>query len=341
MERRNVLVTGGAGFIGSAFVRSALRRPEAGQVVTLDALSISGSLANLRDLPEAERHTFVHGDIRDEETVRRLLDEHGIDLVVHLAAETHVDRSISGPRAFVEANVVGTLGLLEAIRASRRPVHLHHVSTDEVYGDLAFDDPAFTEASSYAPSSPYSASKAGSDHLVRAYARTYGLAVTITNCSNNYGPRQYPEKLIPVVLQRALAREPIPVYGDGRNVRDWLYVDDHCDTIWTVIERGGVGETYNVGGGAEVDNLSLVRRLCALLDDRLGGAPHADLITFVADRPGHDVRYAVDTTKVEGLGWRPSESLDSGLARTVDWYLGNRDWIGTVLAEASGRTEVA
>ncbi|MEM1115309.1 MAG: dTDP-glucose 4,6-dehydratase [Bacteroidota bacterium] len=338
---QSVLVTGGAGFIGSAFVRSALRRGDVARVVTLDALSVSGSRANLQDLPEADKHVFVHGDIRDEALVGRLLDAHAVDLLVHLAAETHVDRSISGPRAFVEANVVGTLSILEAVRASGRDVHLHHVSTDEVYGDLALDDPPFTEATPYAPSSPYSASKAGSDHLVRAYARTYGVPVTITNCSNNYGPRQFPEKLIPVVLQRALAREPIPVYGDGGNVRDWLFVDDHCEAIWTVIERGEQGETYNVGGGAEVDNLMLVRRLCALLDDRLGGAPHADLIAFVADRPGHDVRYAVDTAKIERLGWRPAASLETGLARTVDWYLGHRAWADTVLAEAAGRTETA
>ena len=338
-DLRSVLVTGGAGFIGSAFVRSALHRADVACVVTLDALSVSGSRANLQDLPDAGNHTFVHGDVRDETLVSRLLEEYDVDLVVHLAAETHVDRSIDGPRAFVEANVVGTLGLLNALRGVDRRIHLHHVSTDEVYGDLALDAPPFTEATPYAPSSPYSASKAGSDHLVRAFARTYGMPVTITNCSNNYGPRQFPEKLIPVVLLRALAREPIPVYGDGGNVRDWLYVDDHCDAIWAVIERGEAGETYNVGGGAEVDNLTLVRRICALLDDRLGGAPRADLVSFVTDRPGHDLRYAVDTTKIEGLGWHSAESLDTGLARTVDWYLANRDWAATVLTEAAERAE--
>lgn len=326
-----ILVTGAAGFIGSAFVRSALgRRPEA-HVVSLDALTYAGSLENLRDLSEADRHTFVEGDVRDGALVRRLIQEHGIRLVVHLAAESHVDRSITGPSAFVETNVLGTQALLDACREADG-VRFHHVSTDEVYGDLGPDDPAFTERTPYAPSSPYSASKAGSDHLVRAYARTYGLPVTITNCSNNYGPRQYPEKLIPVVIQRAVAGEPIPVYGDGGNVRDWLYVGDHCDAIWAVIDRGAPGETYNVGGNAEVDNLTLVNTLCAILDDRRpGGAPHADLIEFVADRPGHDRRYAVDTTKIERIGWSPQQSLRSGLEATVDWYLGHQDWIGAVL----------
>jgi dTDP-glucose 4,6-dehydratase len=328
-DRTGVLVTGGAGFIGSAFVRSALeRRPDA-SVVTLDALTYAGSLANLRGLPD--RHTFVEGDIRDGALVRQVLDGHGIGLVVHLAAESHVDRSISGPAAFVETNVLGTQVLLDACREAGG-VRFHHVSTDEVYGDLGPDDPAFSERTPYAPSSPYSASKAGSDHLVRAYARTYGLPVTITNCSNNYGPRQYPEKLIPVVVLRAAAGEPIPVYGDGRNVRDWLYVEDHCDAIWTVIERGGLGQTYNVGGHAEVDNLTLVETLCTILDDRRPGAsPHADLIEFVTDRPGHDRRYAVDTAKIAGLGWAPRQSLRTGLETTVDWYLANPDWVGAVL----------
>lgn len=328
-EPTGLLVTGGAGFIGSAFVRSALeRRPDAA-VVTLDALTYAGSRENLRGLPE--RHTFVEGDVRDGALVRRLLAEHGIGLVVHLAAESHVDRSITGPAAFVETNVLGTQALLDACREAEG-VRFHHVSTDEVYGDLGPDDPAFTERTPYAPSSPYSASKAGSDHLVRAYGRTYGLPVTITNCSNNYGPRQYPEKLIPVVIQRAAAGEPIPVYGDGRNVRDWLYVGDHCDAIWAVIERGATAETYNVGGNAEVDNLTLVRTLCAILDDRRpDGAPHADLIEFVTDRPGHDRRYAVDTSKIETLGWAPRQSLRSGLEATVDWYLGHPDWVDAVL----------
>jgi dTDP-glucose 4,6-dehydratase len=286
-------------------------------------------LANLRGLPD--RHTFVEGDIRDGALVRQVLDGHGIGLVVHLAAESHVDRSIAGPAAFVETNVLGTQVLLDACREAGG-VRFHHVSTDEVYGDLGPGDPAFSEQTPYAPSSPYSASKAGSDHLVRAYARTYGLPVTITNCSNNYGPRQYPEKLIPVVVLRAAAGEPIPVYGDGRNVRDWLYVEDHCDAIWTVIERGGLGQTYNVGGHAEVDNLTLVETLCTILDDRRPGAsPHADLIEFVTDRPGHDRRYAVDTAKIADLGWAPRQSLRTGLETTVDWYLANPDWVGAVL----------
>ncbi len=331
-----VLVTGGAGFIGSAFVRSALDHRPGAHVVTLDALTYAGSRASLEGL-DADRHVFVEGDIRDGALVRRLLDEHAVGLVVHLAAESHVDRSITGPAAFVETNVLGTQTMLDACRAAwadrgAADVRFHHVSTDEVYGDLGPDDPAFTERTPYAPSSPYSASKAGSDHLVRATARTYGLPVTITNCSNNYGPRQYPEKLIPVVLQRALAGEPIPVYGDGGNVRDWLYVDDHCDAIWAVIERGAVGETYNVGGNAEVDNLALVGTLCEILDDRRPErAPHAGLIEFVTDRPGHDRRYAVDTAKIETLGWSPRQSLRSGLEATVDWYLGHQDWVATVL----------
>ncbi|MBC14864.1 MAG: dTDP-glucose 4,6-dehydratase [Rhodothermaceae bacterium] len=337
-QRPGVLITGGAGFIGSAMVRSALARRPEHRVVTLDALTYAGSVASLADLDGAERHTFVHGDIRDGALVRDLLREHAVGLVVHLAAESHVDRSISGPSAFVETNVLGTQTLLDACREvwdGADGVRFHHVSTDEVYGDLGPDDPAFTEQTPYAPSSPYSASKAGSDHLVRASGRTYGLPVSITNCSNNYGPRQYPEKLIPVVLQRALAGEPIPVYGDGANVRDWLFVDDHCDAIWTVIERGAVGETYNVGGHAEVGNLDLVRMLCAILDERRpASAPHADLITFVTDRPGHDRRYAVDTAKIEALGWSPRQSLRTGLEATVDWYLAHQSWVSTVLAEA-------
>ena len=341
--RTGIVVTGGAGFIGSAFVRSALARRPGARVVTLDALTYAGSLENLRGLPDADRHTFVEGDVRDGALVRDLLDEHDVGLVVHLAAESHVDRSIAGPAAFVETNVLGTQALLDACRDAwaegdgfAEGVRFHHVSTDEVYGDLGPDDPAFTERTPYAPSSPYSASKAGSDHLVRAYSRTYGLPVTITNCSNNYGPRQYPEKLIPVVLQRALAGEPIPVYGDGSNVRDWLYVGDHCDAIWAVIERGGVGETYNVGGHAEVDNLTLVRALCDVLDRRRpDAAPHADLITFVTDRPGHDRRYAVDTSKIERLGWAPRQSLRSGLEATVDWYLANQGWVEAVADEAA------
>ncbi len=335
---QGILVTGGAGFIGSAFVRSALDlRPDA-HVVTLDALTYAGSRANLAGL-DPDRHTFVEGDILDAALVRDLLARHHVGAVVHFAAESHVDRSITGPRAFVETNVLGTQSLLDACRAvwdGDPGVRFHHVSTDEVYGDLGPDDPPFTERTPYAPSSPYSASKAGSDHLVRAAARTHGLPVTITNCSNNYGPRQYPEKLIPVVVQRALAGEPIPVYGDGGNVRDWLYVGDHCDAIWAVLDRGETGETYNVGGHAEVDNLALVRALCAVLDDRRPtGAPHADLIEFVADRPGHDRRYAVDTAKIEALGWAPRQSLRSGLEATVDWYLDHPEWAHAVLAEGA------
>jgi len=322
---RSVLVTGGAGFIGSSFVRSALRRHPTAMVVTLDALGHGGDRAHLEGL--GTQHRLVVGDILDGHLVAKLLREHDVDLVVHLAAESHVDRSIEEPAAFVRTNVLGTQVMLDAVREAwegkdSTEVRFHHVSTDEVYGDLGPEDPPFTERTPYAPSSPYSASKAGADHLVRAAARTHGLPVSLTNCSNNYGPRQHTEKLIPTVLHRALAGAPIPVYGDGSNVRDWLHVDDHCDALWAVIERGVVGETYNVGGNAEVSNLALVQTLCSLLDERRPAtAPYAELIQFVPDRPGHDRRYAVDTTKIEGLGWRPAHDFESGLADTVDWYL--------------------
>jgi dTDP-glucose 4,6-dehydratase len=330
-----LLVTGGAGFIGSNFVLQAIA--ETGEpVVNLDKLTYAGNLANLEPLRGDARHVFVKGDVCDRGLVRRLLAEHRPRAVVHLAAESHVDRSIEGPAPFVQTNVVGTFSLLEEVReywsglpsAERAAFRFLHVSTDEVYGSLGPQDPAFSEATPYAPNSPYSASKAGSDHLVRAYWHTFGLPTLTTNCSNNYGPRQFPEKLIPLMIHHALAGKPLPVYGDGQNVRDWLYVLDHCSALRAVLERGRVGEVYNIGGNAEMKNLDLVRTLCALLDDaipRTAGS-YAALISFVKDRPGHDRRYAIDSRKIQAeLGWRPAESFESGLRETVRWYLEQRD----------------
>ena len=330
-----LLVTGGAGFIGSNFVLSTIA--ESGEaVVNLDKLTYAGSVANLEGLRGDARHVFVQGDICDRPLVRGLLERHRPRAVVHLAAESHVDRSIEGPAAFVQTNVVGTFSLLEEARAywaglaepERGAFRFLHVSTDEVYGSLGPGDPAFSETTPYAPNSPYSASKAGSDHLVRAYHHTYGLPVLVTNCSNNYGPHQFPEKLIPLMIHHALAAKPLPVYGDGQNVRDWLYVLDHCAALRAVLARGRPGEVYNIGGNAEMKNIDLVRTLCALLDDarpRTGGS-YASLVSFVKDRPGHDRRYAIDSRKIQReLGWRPAESFASGLKKTVRWYLEQRE----------------
>jgi dTDP-glucose 4,6-dehydratase len=326
-----LLVTGGAGFIGSNFVLSTLAGTGE-RVVNLDKLTYAGSLDNLRSVAADPRHVFVKGDICDRALVRRLLGEHRPRAIVHFAAESHVDRSIEGPSEFIQTNVVGTFSLLEEARAwwtglaptEKGAFRFLHVSTDEVYGSLAPDAAAFTEAHPHAPNSPYAASKAAADHLVRAYHHTYGLPVLTTNCSNNYGPHQFPEKLIPLMITHALAGKPLPVYGDGQNVRDWLYVLDHCDAVRAVLERGKPGETYNIGGRSEKKNLDLVRTLCALLDDarpRKQGR-YADLIAMVKDRPGHDRRYAIDAAKIEHeLGWRPQESFESGLRKTVDWYL--------------------
>ncbi len=338
---QSLLVTGGAGFIGSNFVRWVLSQTAA-RVVTLDALTYAGRLASLADLPDASRHTFVEGDVADDALVARVMEEHDVDLVVHFAAESHVDRSIHGPAAFVHANVVGTFGALEAARrvwGTRSDVRFHHISTDEVYGTLGPTDPAFTETTPYDPSSPYSATKAASDHLVRAYGRTYGLPVSVTNCSNNYGPYQFPEKLLPLTLLRALAGEPIPIYGDGQQVRDWLYVEDHCEAIWRVATEAEAGATYNVGGDNQPTNLELVRALCHVLDERQpGGAPHDRLITFVPDRPGHDRRYAMDTTAIRrDLGWAPRHTIDEGLEATVDWYLAHGDWLADVAGDEGYR----
>ncbi|MGB2681468.1 MAG: dTDP-glucose 4,6-dehydratase [Candidatus Competibacter sp.] len=328
-QPRNVLVTGGAGFIGCNFVRHWLATDPEIRIVTLDLLTYAGSPDNLRDLPDPARHTFVRGDICDRPLVDRLLREHRIDTIAHFAAESHVDRSITGPAAFVQTNLVGTFTLLEAARTawSEKPApaecRFHHISTDEVYGTLQSDDPPFQETTPYAPNSPYSASKAGSDHLVRAYFHTYGLPVVTTNCSNNYGPFQHGEKFIPTVIRSCLLQKPIPVYGDGSNIRDWLYVEDHCRGIDAAIRGGKPGDTYNIGGCNEWANLNIVRRICALLDERRPQhAPHERLISFVTDRPGHDWRYAIDAGKMaRELGWRPAETFDSGIVKTVDWYL--------------------
>jgi dTDP-glucose 4,6-dehydratase len=333
---RNVLITGGAGFIGSNLVRWLLDHDDRVRVVNLDALTYAGCLPSLKDVEErhGDRYRFVHGDITDETLVANLLREQEIDTVIHLAAESHVDSSIDGPMAFIHTNVVGTATLLHAARlvwGDRQDVRFHHVSTDEVYGSLG-ETGLFHETTSYDPSSPYSASKAGSDHLARAWHRTYGMPVTITNCSNNYGPYQFPEKLIPLVTLKALAGEPLPVYGDGSNVRDWLFVDDHCSAIDAVVRRGANGRTYNVGGNSERTNLEVVHTICDLLDERRpGAAPRREQITFVKDRPGHDQRYAIDANRIlEELGWEPSLDFNTGIAQTIDWYLANEEWIELV-----------
>ena len=326
-----IFITGGAGFIGSAVVRLAVARGH--EVVNLDALTYAANLENVSSVADAPGYAFEQADIRDRAALDRILARHKPDAIMHLAAESHVDRSIDGPAAFVETNVIGTFNLLEAARAywtaQGKPdgFRFHHISTDEVFGSLG-ETGQFTEDTSYDPRSPYSASKAGSDHLVRAWAETYRLPVVLTNCSNNYGPFHFPEKLVPVVILKALAGEPIPVYGDGGNVRDWLYVEDHADALLLVLEKGVLGRSYNIGGENEAKNIDLVRTICAHMDElHPEGAPHADLITFVTDRPGHDRRYAIDPTRIrDELGWRPSVTVEEGLRRTVEWYLANRDW---------------
>ncbi|MDD5467461.1 MAG: dTDP-glucose 4,6-dehydratase [Anaerolineales bacterium] len=339
---KNLLVTGGAGFIGSNFIRYALRQDNQAQVINLDALTYAGSLENLRDLPDEARHTFIHGDICDQELVEGVLRQHQVNAIVHFAAETHVDRSIQGPSAFIRTNVTGTFSLLEAARRvwleerllPVTEVRFLHVSTDEVYGALGEADPPFSECSPYAPNSPYAASKAASDHLVRAYGRTYGLPYTITNCSNNYGPYQFPEKLIPLIILNALEGKPLPVYGDGGQIRDWLYVEDHCEAIWAALHLGAPGETYNLGGNVQATNLEIVRSLCQILDElkpRQAGEHYAGLIRFVADRPGHDRRYAMQTSKAQReLNWQPRHSLQDGLRQTVRWYLEHPQWAATL-----------
>ena len=339
LDDRPLLVTGAAGFIGSALVRQLLGQTRA-PVVSFDALTYAGNPLSLGEALHAPRHRLVHADIRDAAAVRAALSEHRPRAILHLAAETHVDRSLHDPAAFVQTNVLGTLVLLQEALAywqaldepARGDFRFLHVSTDEVFGSLGVDEPAFTETTAFAPNSPYSASKAGSDHLVRAWHHSFGLPTLITHCSNNYGPCQFPEKLIPLMIANAVGGRPLPVYGDGANVRDWLYVDDHVRALRVVLASGHVGHTYNIGGRAERRNLDVVQRLCELLDVRRPqSAPHARLITFVRDRPGHDRRYAIDSAKIEReLGWTPAESFETGLARTVDWYLDHPDWVAAV-----------
>lgn len=332
-----ILVTGGAGFIGSAVVRLAIARGH--EVVNLDALTYAANLANVASVADSPRYAFEHVDIRERASLDRVLATHRPDAIMHLAAESHVDRSIDGPGAFIETNVTGTYNLLEAARAywtgRGRPAgfRFHHISTDEVFGSLG-ETGQFTETTPYDPRSPYSASKAASDHLVRAWHETYGLPVVLTNCSNNYGPFHFPEKLVPVVILNALHGRQIPVYGDGGNVRDWLYVEDHADALLLVLEKGRLGESYNIGGENEARNIDLVRGICAHMDRlRPEAAPHARLIAFVTDRPGHDRRYAIDPTRIRGeLGWRPSVTVEEGLRRTVEWYLAHEDWWRPLLA---------
>src|SRR6202789_1537819 len=334
-----ILVTGGAGFIGSNFVLHWVRSGR-GRVVNVDALTYASNLGNLASLEGNPDHVFVHGNICDEELISATLAKHRPRAIVHFAAESHVDRSIMGPDAFLKTNIDGTFRLLQAARAyvatldedRRNQFRFLHVSTDEVYGSLAPDDPAFSETTPYAPNSPFAASKASSDHLVRAYFHTYGLPALTTNCSNNYGPLQFPEKLIPLVILHALEGKPLPVYGDGANVRDWLFVGDHCSAIRTVLEHGRLGETYNVGGNSERKNIEVVRTICALLDELHPAArKHEELITFVKDRPGHDRRYAINAEKIRSeLGWQPSVSFEQGLRQTVEWYLANRAWVDNI-----------
>ncbi len=341
----SIIVTGGAGFIGSNFVLDWLQESSE-PVITLDKLTYAGNPDNLASLKGNAAHKLVQGDIGDFELVTRLLAEHKPRAVLNFAAESHVDRSIHGPGEFIQTNIVGTFHLLEAVRAywnalpddERAAFRFLHVSTDEVYGSLKKDDPAFSETNRYEPNSPYSASKAASDHLVRAYHHTYGLPVLTTNCSNNYGPYHFPEKLIPLVIHNALAGKPLPIYGDGQQIRDWLYVKDHCSAIRRVLADGQLGETYNVGGWNEKANLDVVHTLCALLDElspRPDGQPYKNQITFVKDRPGHDQRYAIDASRLEReLGWKPAETFDTGIRKTVQWYLQNQEWVANITSGA-------
>jgi dTDP-glucose 4,6-dehydratase len=330
----NVVVTGGAGFIGSNFVNASVKRYPDRRFVNADALTYAANLSSVSGAAKSSNYVFERVDITDFDTVDRLFATHRPDLVVHFAAESHVDRSIVGPRAFVRTNIEGTFNVLEACRKHWKPGQglFHHVSTDEVFGSLG-DSGKFTERTAYDPSSPYSASKAASDHLVRAYARTFKVNVKVTNCSNNYGPYQFPEKLIPLMIMNAIDRKPLPVYGRGLNVRDWLYVEDHCDAIWTVIEKGRLSETYNVGGNNEVRNIDVVERIIAILaeETKTSVAELSSLVTYVADRPGHDLRYAIDATKLrDECGWEPKETFETGLRKTVRWYLDNAEWVAEV-----------
>jgi len=339
-----LLITGGAGFIGSAVVRYIIDNTQ-DEVINVDKLTYAGNLESLAGVTESKRYSFEQADICDANEMKRLFDHYQPDAVMHLAAESHVDRSIDGPAAFIETNIIGTYTLLEAARSywnqldnGRKSVfRFHHISTDEVYGDLEGTDDLFTEETSYEPSSPYSASKASSDHLVRAWQRTYGLPTIVTNCSNNYGPYHFPEKLIPLMILNALDGKSLPVYGDGKQIRDWLYVEDHARALYKVVTEGKVGETYNIGGHNEKANIDVVHIICELLEELVPAKPcgvnnYQDLITYVKDRPGHDVRYAIDATKIErNLGWKPEETFESGIRKTVEWYLNNQQWWKRVL----------
>ncbi|UKA26072.1 dTDP-glucose 4,6-dehydratase [Photobacterium damselae subsp. damselae] len=339
-----ILVTGGAGFIGSAVVRHIINNTQ-DSVINLDKLTYAGNLESLSDVENSDRYIFEQVDICDREELDRVFAQHQPDAVMHLAAESHVDRSIDGPAAFIETNIIGTYTMLEATRqywnqldeVRKLAFRFHHISTDEVYGDLEGTDDLFTETTSYSPSSPYSASKASSDHLVRAWLRTYGLPTIVTNCSNNYGPYHFPEKLIPLMILNALEGKQLPVYGNGMQIRDWLYVEDHASALYTVVIQGEIGETYNIGGHNEKANIEVVKTICSLLEELVpnkpqGIAQYQDLITYVTDRPGHDVRYAIDATKIAAeLGWKPAETFESGIRKTVEWYLKNEKWWSRVL----------
>lgn len=337
---KKIIVTGGAGFIGSAVVRHILNHTK-NSVLVLDKLTYAGNLATLAPYFNNERFEFVQCDILDQTKLTAIINNFSPDSIMHLAAESHVDRSIDGPKAFIETNIVGTYQLLEVARAyyqnlksaKKKQFRFHHISTDEVYGDLYDSDDLFTEKTPYAPSSPYSASKASSDHLVRAWYRTFGLPILITNCSNNYGAYHFPEKLIPLTIINALSQKPLPIYGNGKQIRDWLYVDDHAKALYTVVTQGKIGETYNIGGHNEKQNIDVVKTICALLDELKPAAhSYSDLITFVTDRKGHDKRYAIDATKIDNdLGWKPAETFESGLRKTVQWYLENPDWWQSII----------
>ncbi|MDN3715962.1 dTDP-glucose 4,6-dehydratase [Vibrio breoganii] len=348
-----ILVTGGAGFIGSAVIRHVINNTT-DTVINIDSLTYAGNLESLSEVDSSERYHFEHVDICNRSELDRVFTEHQPDAVMHLAAESHVDRSIDGPATFIETNIVGTYTLLEAARSywntlgenAKQPFRFHHISTDEVYGDLEGTDDLFTETTSYEPSSPYSASKASSDHLVRAWLRTYGLPTIVTNCSNNYGPYHFPEKLIPLMILNAISGKSLPVYGDGMQIRDWLYVEDHARALYKVVVEGVVGETYNIGGHNEKTNIEVVRTICSLLDDLVPNKPegikqYEDLITYVTDRPGHDVRYAIDASKIEQeLCWKPEETFESGIRKTVEWYLNNKEWCNNIQDGSYQRTRL-
>ena len=334
---KNILITGGSGFIGSNFIHYLLKESNfSGRIINIDKLTYAGNPENLISIEDEfkDRYSFFKVDICDKESLANIFIKYKIDAICHFAAESHVDRSIASPEAFIHTNIIGTFNLLELARTNQDHIELfHHISTDEVFGSLG-DTGIFSEDDPYRPNSPYSASKAASDHLVRSYHKTYNLPVTISNCSNNYGPYQFPEKLIPLMVLNAVENKPLPIYGNGKNVRDWLFVNDHCKAIWTIMQSGKRGETYNIGGNTEMENLPLVEMICDILDDILpenGNRPHKGLITFIKDRPGHDLRYAIDFSKLQReLGWKPEESLASGLQKTIKWYLDNKDWVNHI-----------